>query len=96
MDTLNNNNESTCGDTDSISDLDPRTLDLSNGDMSPINTKLLNIAAYNINSITNGIRREELESLAHQLNLAAICLTETKLDDTLPVSYTHLTLPTKA
>ena len=82
MDTLNNDDESTCSDTDSISDLDPRTLDLSNGDMSPINTKLLNIAAYNINSITNGIRREELESLAHQLNLAAICLTETKLDDT--------------
>ena len=80
MDTLNNDDESTCSDTDSISDLDPRTLDLSNGDLSPINTKLLNIAAYNINSITNGIRREELESLAHQLNLAAICLGKTSIE----------------
>ena len=49
-------------DTDSISDLDPKTLDLSNEDMSPINTKLLNIAAYNIHSITNGIRHEEIEN----------------------------------
>ena len=81
MDNPSNDNESYCSDTESISDLDPNTLDLTNGDYSQINTKLLNIASYNINSITHGSRKDEIESLAHKLNLAAICLTETKLDD---------------
>ena len=81
MDDLTNDNDSNCSDTDSISDLDPNTLDLSGGDFSQINTKLFNIASYNVNSITHGSRKDEIESLAHQLNLAAICLTETKLDD---------------
>ena len=81
MDDIDNDNHSNCSDTESISDLDPNTLDLSCGDYSQINTKLLNIASYNINSITHGSRKDEIESLAHQLNLAAICLTETKLDD---------------
>ena len=81
MDDIADENESNCSDTGSISDLDPRTLDLSSGDFSQVNTKLLNIASLNVNSITHGSRRDEIESLAHQLNLAAICLTETKLDD---------------
>ena len=81
MGDIDNDNHSNCSDTESISDLDPNTLDLSCGDFSQINTKLLNIASYNINSITHGSRKDEIESLAHQLNLAAICLTETKLDD---------------
>ena len=81
MDDLTNDNDSNSSDTESISDLDPNTLDLSHGDFSQINTKLLNIASYNINSITHGNRKDVIESLAHQLNLAAICLTETKLDD---------------
>ena len=81
MDDLTDDNASFCSDTDSISDLEPSTLDLNDGDLSQINTKLLNIASYNINSITHGSRKDELESLAHNLNLAAICLTETKLDE---------------
>ena len=81
MDDFTDDNASYCSDTDSISDLEPSTLDLNDGDLSQINTKLLNIASYNINSITHGSRKDELESLAHNLNLAAICLTETKLDE---------------
>ena len=81
MDDFTDDNASYCSDTDSISDLEPSTLDLNDGDLSQINTKLLNIASYNINSITHGSRKDEIESLAHKLNLAAICLTETKLDD---------------
>ena len=50
MDDLANDNDS---DTESISDLDPNTLDLSHGDFSQINSKLQNIASYNINSITH-------------------------------------------
>ena len=73
MDDLTNDNDSNSSDTESISDLDPNTLDLSHGDFSQINTKLLNIASYNINSITHGNRKDVIESLAHQLNLAAIC-----------------------
>ena len=80
MDDFTDDNLSHCSDTDSISDLEPSTLDLNDGDLSQINTKLLNIASYNINSITHGSRKDEIESLAHKLNLAAICLTETKLD----------------
>ena len=83
MDGLADDNDSNCSDTDSISDLDPRTLDLTGGDLTQINTKLFNIASYNINRITHGIRKDEIESSAHQLDLAAICLTETKLDDTI-------------
>ena len=81
MDDSINDNDSNCSDTESISDLDPNTIDLTDGDFTQINTKLLNIASYNINSITHGSRKDEIEIIAHQLNLAVICLTETKLDD---------------
>ena len=90
MENIIDDNQSECSDTDSLSDLDPQTIDLTNGDFSPINTKLFNIASYNINSITCGNKRDQIESLAHQLNLAAICLTETKLDDNVHESFFHI------
>ena len=90
MENIIYDNQSECSDTDSLSDLDPQTIDLTNGDFSPINTKLFNIASYNINSITSGNKRDQIESLAHQLNLAAICLSETKLDDNVHESFFHI------
>ena len=90
MENIIDDNQSECSDTDSLSDLDPQTIDLTNGDFSPINTKLFNIASYNINSITSGNKRDQIESLAHQLNLAAICLSETKLDDNVHESFFHI------
>ena len=90
MDNTIDDNQSDCSDTDSLSDLDPQTIDLTCGDLSPINTKLFNIASYNINSITSGNKRDQIESLAHQLNLAAICLSETKLDDNVHESFFHI------
>ena len=53
MDDLTDDNASFCSDTDSISDLEPSTLDLNDGDLSQINTKLLNITSYNIHKQYN-------------------------------------------
>ena len=49
-------NISECSSTnslDSTTDLDPGCVDLTNGDFSVVNLDLLNIAAFNINSLTS-------------------------------------------
>ena len=74
---------STCSSSSlgSIDDLNPNTLDLTTGDYSVINTQLFSVLAYNINSITASSKKDQLESMAHELNLDIIALTETKLCD---------------
>ena len=58
------------------------------GDLSPINKRLLNIVSFNVNSITHGNRIEQLSSLCREINADIICLQETKLDDSIsPTLY---------
>ena len=79
---------STCSSSSlgSIDDLNPNTLDLTTGDYSVINTQLFSVLAYNINSITASSKKDQLESMAHELNLDIIALTETKLCDSVQES----------
>ena len=80
---------STCSSTDSqgsMSDLDPSCIDLSNGDFTIVNNNLLNIMGYNINSLTAGIKLEELGSLARTMNIDLIAISETKLNDNIQES----------
>ena len=76
------------GSVDDVDDSDdsPNTLDLTSGDFSPINTQLFSVLAYNINSITSAFKKDQLESMAHNLNLDIIALTETKLNDSVQES----------
>ena len=60
MENTIDDNQSDCSDTDSLSDLDPQVIDLKSGDFSPINTKLFNIASYNINSIASGNKKDQI------------------------------------
>ena len=79
-------NISECSSTnslDSTTDLDPGCVDLTNGDFSVVNLDLLNIAAFNINSLTSRSKIDELSCLGRQLNLDVIALSETKLNDNL-------------
>ena len=73
-------------DTSYISDIDNRpnsfNYDISNG--SPIDTNMFNVVHYNINSITAEGRLEELIDTCKTLNVAVLCLTESKLDSTIP------------
>ena len=73
-------------DTSYISDIDTRpnsfNYDISNG--TPIDTNMFNIVHYNINSITAEGRLEELTYICKTLNVAVLCLTESKLDSTIP------------
>ena len=79
-----NSSASNCSSTDSLgstSDLAPGCVDLSAGDYSSVNRNLLNVAHYNINSITCRTKLEQIGSLGRQLNLSVIAISETKLDD---------------
>ena len=77
---------SNCSDVGSVDELNPNTLDLTTGDFSAINTQLFSVLAYNINSITATSKKDVLESMAHELNLDIIALTETKLSDSVQES----------
>ena len=76
-----------------ISDLDDEhqsvNNDLSNG--SPINTNNFNIVHYNINSITADGRLDQLSDICSTLNLDVLIITESKLDQTIPINL--LTIP---
>ena len=72
----------------SDSDFDVKTVNMVDGDLSPINKRLLNIVSFNVNSITHGNRIEQLSSLCREINADIICLQETKLDDSIsPTLY---------
>ena len=72
----------------SDSDFDVKTVNMVDGDLSPINKRLLNIVSFNVNSITHGDRIEQLSSLCREINADIICLQETKLDDSIsPTLY---------
>ena len=64
----------------SISDLEPQTIDLTDGKFDAINANLFNIVHYNVNSLLNKV--EQVEAQARELGADIICLTETKIDDT--------------
>ena len=71
--------------TDSIdSEIEPQAMDLQDGDFSCINKDLLNILSVNVNSITKEGRVDELEVLAHELNLDIICVQESKHSNEIP------------
>ena len=75
---------SSCSENDSLgsaTELEPACLDLSAGDLSAVNTNLLNIAHFNVNSITCNSKLEQIGSLARQINLSVIAISETKLDE---------------
>ena len=99
-----NGSVSNCSSSDSLgsaSDLVPGCLDLSAGDYSCVNNNLLNVAHYNVNSLTCRTKLEQIGSLGRQINLSVIAISETKLDDniqdsvfTIPgynVEYRHRT-----
>ena len=74
----------------SLSDLDPKTVNMVDGDFSAINKKLLNVVSFNVNSLTHGSRIEQLEALCREVNADVICLQETKMDETVSPSVYHL------
>ena len=84
---------SNVSDMSYLSDLDDEcqsiNFDLSNG--SPINVNNFNIVHYNINSITADNRLEQLSDICNTLNLAVLVITESKLDETIPINL--LTIP---
>ena len=84
---------SNVSDMSYLSDLDNEcqsiNFDLSNG--SPINVNNFNIVHYNINSITADNRLEQLSDICNTLNLAVLVITESKLDETIPINL--LTIP---
>ena len=84
-----NGTASICSSTDSLgstSDTEPGCIDLTGGDLSVINNNLLNVAHYNINSLTCRTKLEELGSLGRQINLDVIAISESKLDDNIQES----------
>ena len=88
---MDDNTEDQCSNCSSsslgsVDELNPNTLDLTTGDYSAINTQLFSVLAYNINSITATSKKDQLESMAHELNLDIIALTETKLSDSIQES----------
>ena len=70
-----------------ISDLDDN--DLSDG--SPINNDNFNIVHYNVNSITAEGRLDQLSDICSTLNLDVLIVTESKLDQTIPINL--ITIP---
>ena len=99
-----NGSVSNCSSSESLgstSDLVPGCIDLSTGDYSSVNTNLLNVSHYNVNSLTCRTKLEQIGSLGRQINLSVIAISETKLDDniqdsvfTIPgynVEYKHRT-----
>ena len=78
------------GSIASISDLDPKTVSMVDGDFSPINKNLLNIVSFNVNSLTHGSRLEELGALCREVNADVVCLQETKMDESVSPSVYKL------
>ena len=72
---------SNCSETPSLSDCTPKSVDLNAGNYDIINLDMLNIATFNVNSITCDNRIAQLSALAHELNLSCLCLVESKLSD---------------
>ena len=62
--------------------------DISNG--SPIDTNKFIILHYNINSITAEGRLDELHDICQTLKVSVLCITESKLDETIPNSIIKL------
>ena len=62
--------------------------DLSNG--SPLDKDKFIVAHFNINSILAENRLDELQSVCRTLNVAVLCITESKLDETIPSSVVML------
>ena len=56
--------------------------DISNG--SPIDTNKFIMLHYNINSITAEGRLDELHDICQTLKVSVLCITESKLDETIP------------
>ena len=60
-----------------------------------LNNKNNAVIVYQSNSLHGAIRTPSDKSISHRaLILGALCLGETTIKNLLPVSYTHLTLPT--
>lgn len=70
-------------DNGSIEEPVPETLDLSDGEFRLIKADYLNILSINIDSITSHGKLEQLELLVKELNLSALAISESKLDDTI-------------
>jgi hypothetical protein len=83
---MNNLGPSDESDTGSIDELVPNTLDLSDGDFKLIKTDYLSILSINIDSITSHSKLDQLELLVKELNLSALAISESKLDDTISES----------
>ena len=75
---------SNCSDDSHDNEFEPQTIDLQDGNFSCLNRNLLNILSVNVNSITKEGRVDELEVLAHELNLDIICVQESKHSDEVP------------
>ena len=73
----------------SVDELEPATLDFSDGIYDKVNKNLLNIIHFNVNSLLNKI--DQIEAQIKELNADVICLTETKLDDN--VAESNYTIP---
>ena len=69
----------------------PNTFNLTDDDFSKINKNLFNIGCYNINSITNGDRTDQLQNICTKLNLGILGIVESKLDET--ISPSNFSLP---
>ena len=65
------------------------SLDISNG--APIDTSKFIVVNYNINSILREGRIEELIETCNTMNISVLCITESKLDET--VSVNKILLP---
>ena len=56
----------------SLSDLEPKTVNMVDGDFSCVNKKLLNVVSYNVNSLTHQGRVEELGAICRGIDADVI------------------------
>ena len=74
----------------SLSDLEPKTVNMVDGDFSCVNKKLLNVVSYNVNSLTHQGRVEELSAICRSIDADVICLQEIKIDESVSPSVYHI------
>ena len=88
---------SVCSDISYLSDYDldlelesqSINFDLSNG--NPLDKNTFNVVHYNIDSIMAEGRVEQLTKICRILPISVLVITETKLDETIPINFIQIT-----
>ena len=68
-------------DNELLDSINPRTIDMSDGNFDNLNITNCNIICYNINSLTHGERINELKHISKTIEPKFLAIVESKLDD---------------